>query len=78
MTMKITVFTEYHCNASMTIDLGSHTWADVESWGIKWDTLHTIFKDGTTGEFELYSDPSEGIDWKRPSHIDIEPHAGGE
>ncbi|WP_104019696.1 hypothetical protein [Roseovarius nitratireducens] len=70
--MHITVSTSYNCSAAGTADLSPHTWADVKEWFVKWDTFHVLFKDDPEWkEFPLYSDHSDGIDWKRPSHVDI-------
>lgn len=54
------------------------TWDDVQSWYVKWDTLHVRFKDGSEGEFELKSDESDGVDWKRPAGVTIYSEVDGE
>lgn len=42
------------------------------------DALHVRFKDGSEGEFELKSDESGGVDWKRPSGVTIYSEVDGE
>lgn len=72
MTNIITISAVYSCTGGATVDLSPHTWADVKEWFVKWDTLHVLFERGTEWvEYELDTDPSEGIDWKRPTSVDI-------
>ncbi len=47
------------------------TWADVQDWYIKWDTLHIHWKSGEDEEFELNSNGIDVIDGKRPTSSSV-------
>ncbi|MCP4953184.1 MAG: hypothetical protein GY922_15185 [Proteobacteria bacterium] len=50
----------------------SYTWADVEDFYVKWDTLHLTMKDDSTHEIEMESrTDDEIIDWKRPKSVEV-------
>ena len=70
--MKIAISLTYmaHCGADVTLP-ERHTWDDVESWFIKWDTLHIEWKDGTRWSHELNCDCLDGLDVKYPSAVTI-------
>jgi hypothetical protein len=70
MTSQITISASYTCVATGSVDL--KTWGDVKDWYIKWDTLHVQFEgDESWVEFGIESDSTDGVDWKRPAHVDI-------
>lgn len=47
----------------------SQPWENVEAWGVKWDTLHITYKDGTEESLDLLS--SYDTETKRPSAASI-------
>lgn len=58
-------------NANVELPEGK-TWADVKDWYIKWDVLHIQWElNGEYQEFELRSDSTDCIDWKRPTSASI-------
>ena len=72
MTSQITVSASYTCVSTGSVDLSPKTWGDVKDWYIKWDTLHVQFEgDESWVEFGIESDSLDGVDWKRPDHVDI-------
>lgn len=72
--MRVAVSTTLFCGATGYAVLpDGKTWADVESWYVKWDTLHLAFKGGTTEAIDLASDASDGTDWKRPLSATVHP-----
>lgn len=73
------VVAEYYVNTVGKVEFPEgKTWDDVQSWYVKWDTLHVRFKDGSEGEFELKSEESGEIDWKRPTSAVIHNEVDGE
>ena len=57
----------YSTYTSSEVDLpDDRSWADVKSWGIKWDTIYITWKDGGEFKQELYSDTSDSTDFKYP------------
>jgi hypothetical protein len=72
MTNTITISASYTCSVAGVVDLSPKTWNDVDDWYIKWDNLHIRFKGETDWkEFDINSDTSDCIDWKRPAGADI-------
>jgi hypothetical protein len=64
MTINVTV--SYMMTGNATLDLpDDRTWADVQTWFIKWDTLHITWTDGTLWSGDLNTNFSEGVDCKR-------------
>ena len=72
MANEITITAYYTACATGVVDLSPKAWSDVKKWYIKWDILHVLF-DGqdTWTTFEIDSDSSDGVDWKRPESVDI-------
>ena len=65
-------------NGTVTFPEG-RTWADVEDWYVKWDTLYVAWTDGTEASMELDSETFDVIDWKRPTSVEVyELDEGGE
>jgi hypothetical protein len=70
MTINVTV--SYMMTGNATLDLpDDRTWADVQTWFIKWDTLHITWTDGTLWSGDLNTNFSEGVDCKRPASVCI-------
>jgi hypothetical protein len=68
----ITISSSYSLTAAGVVDLSPKKWSDVKDWYIKWDTLHVQFEgDEDWVEFDINSDASDGMDWKRPESVDI-------
>lgn len=70
-----TLDTTYTAGTSANVEFpDGKTWDDVQSWYIKWDTLHIQWKDSTSyEEFELNSNTLDIVDWKRPSSTSVYP-----
>lgn len=67
-----TLDTTYYAGTTAMVDFPEgKTWEDVESWYVKWDTLHITFKDATTLEKELNSGDLDMVDWKRPASVNV-------
>jgi hypothetical protein len=47
------------------------TWADVQDWGVKWDTLHVTYDGENWSQIELNSNTEDVTDWKRPAHAQV-------
>jgi hypothetical protein len=75
MTTKIAIQASYYTGAEGYATLpDDKTWADVEDWYIKWDTLNLKFKGQEKWEcIALDSDSGDSTDWKRPISASIHP-----
>jgi hypothetical protein len=72
MSSTVTISASYIMVATGVVDLSPKAWGDVKDWYIKWDTLHVQFE----GEVDwkmipINSDTEGGVDWKRPSSVDV-------
>lgn len=60
----------YTAFATATLALPEdRTWADIQRWWIKWETFYCIFRDGTSYEAPLVTDPEVSL--KRPDHVTV-------
>lgn len=64
---------ELFAGTAATVSLpDGRLWKDVESWFVKWDTLHVKFADATDYlPIELESETMDVVDWKRPMKVHV-------
>ena len=71
MANTITIKSTYTCVCTGVVDLSPKSWADVEEFHIKWDTLFVQFKNETDlKEYPVHSN-ADAVDWKRPQSTEI-------
>ena len=65
---RVCLVASYALSVSDVIDLPEgRTWEDVDGWGVKYDTLHVTWRDGTTAELPFHADLElDAVDTKRP------------
>lgn len=64
--MKLNISTSLYCSPATIINLPINSWDEIKDWYIKWDTLHYTLDGTSWEEYELGSDISDSVDWKRP------------
>ena len=71
--MRYGIYTSYYAGGESSVELPEgKTWADVEWWYVKWDTLfYKLVGDDKEYKEELNTDIHESVDWKRPAETQI-------
>lgn len=70
--MKYQIECTLYAGTSGVVDLGEKTWADVEEWYVKWDTLNVLFEGNSEyTQIDLNSVVQDVVDWKRPTSVSV-------